>query len=142
MIPTFDKLTPYAVGFDKVFDIFDRYATNQFQSSGFPPYDIRKEGNDKFFIDLAVAGLDKDELSITVEPGVLVVESVNTLKGNEKSSPLFDFLYNGISKRNFTRKFTLADDIVVKGATYNNGMLTISLERTIPDKKSITIPIT
>lgn len=123
-----NRVTPYAVGFDRLFDQLKNYAEHQVQSSGFPPYNIRKE-EDKFYIDLAVAGISKKDLEIEVAEGVLTVRS--TYEGAENTN----ILHRGISFKKFTRKFTLADHIVVNGAEYNNGMLTVELERVLPESK-------
>ena len=131
-----NRVTPYAVGFDRLFDQLKNYSDHQVQSTGFPPYNIRKE-DDKFYIDLALAGLSKKDLEVEVADGVLTVRS--TYEGAESSS---NVLHRGISFKKFTRKFTLADNIVVNGSEYNNGMLTVELERVLPEeKKPRLIPI-
>ena len=129
----FDRhlLTPYAVGFDRVFDRLGDYAMNQATSTGFPPYNIRKEGDTKFTIELALAGLTRDDLEVEVSDGVL---SVST-KAKKEEAEGVELLHRGISFRQFTRKWTLADDIVVNEAKMENGMLLIDLERIIPDEK-------
>lgn len=130
-----NRVTPYAVGFDRLFDQLKNYAEHQVQSSGFPPYNIRKE-NEKYYIDLAVAGLSKKDLEVEVADGVLTVRS--TYDGVDANN----ILHRGISFKKFTRKFTLADNLVVNGAEYNNGMLIIELELVLPEgKKPKLIPI-
>lgn len=130
-----NRVTPYAVGFDRLFDQLKSYAEHQVQSNGFPPYNIRKEG-EKYFIDLAVAGLSKDDLEVEVAKGVLTVRSTHESADNN------NVLHRGISFKKFTRKFTLADNLVVNGATYNNGMLTVEIELVLPEeKKPKLIPI-
>lgn len=124
----FNRVTPYAVGFDRLFDQLKTYAEHQVQSNGFPPYNIRKEG-EKYFIDLAVAGLSKKDLEVEVANGVLTVRSLH------ESFEDHNVLHKGISFKKFTRKFTLADNLVVNGAEYNNGMLTIELELILPEDK-------
>ena len=81
---------------------------------------------------MALAGFDKKDIEIEVAEGVLTVKS---LKDKDTGATDDYTLYKGISQRNFTRKFTLADDIVVKGAELKNGMLTINLERIVPEEK-------
>jgi molecular chaperone IbpA len=131
-----NRVTPYAVGFDRLFDQLKTYSEHQVQSTGFPPYNIRKEA-DKFYIDLAVAGVSKKDLEVEYADGVLTVRS--TYEGVENST---NILHRGISFKKFTRKFTLADNIVVNGSEYNNGMLTVELERVLPEeKKPRLIPI-
>ena len=128
----YNHMTPYAVGFDRTFDRLFDYVTHQAESTGYPPYNIQKTEDYKFEIEMALAGFDKKDIEIEVAEGVLTVKSLK-----EKDTGATDdyTLYKGISQRNFTRKFTLADDIVVKGAELNNGMLTINLERIVPEEK-------
>tara|TARA_B100000927_G_scaffold269865_1_gene245567 strand:+ start:4442 stop:4897 length:456 start_codon:yes stop_codon:yes gene_type:complete len=128
----FNTVTPYAVGFDRQFDRLWDYATHQAESSGFPPYNIQKTEDYKFVIEMALAGFDKKDISVEVADGVLTIKSI---KDKDTGATDEYTLYKGISKRNFTRKFTLADDIVVNDAVLENGMLSISLERIIPEEK-------
>jgi len=128
----FDRnlFTPYAVGFDRVFDRLQDYASHQMQSTGFPPYNIRKEGDSNFIIEIALAGLSKDDLEVEIANGVLTVRTKE--KKDEDGGEL---LHRGISFRQFTRKWTMADDIVVNHAKMEKGMLKITLERIIPEEK-------
>ncbi|SVB86605.1 uncharacterized protein METZ01_LOCUS239459, partial [marine metagenome] len=128
----FDRnlLTPYAVGFDRVFDRLQDYTQHQVQSTGFPPYNIRKDGDYNFVIELALAGLTKDDLEVEIAEGVLTVRTKG--KKDEEGTEL---LHRGISFRQFNRKWTLADDIVVNDAKMENGMLLIELERVVPEEK-------
>ena len=128
----YNHMTPYAVGFDRTFDRLFDYVTHQAESTGFPPYNIQKTEDYKFEIEMALAGFDKKDIEIEVAEGVLTVKS---LKDKDTGATDDYTLYKGISQRNFTRKFTLADDIVVKGAELKNGMLTINLERIVPEEK-------
>ena len=129
LFDNFNQLTPYAVGFDRVFDQLSNYANNNRASTGFPPYNIRRGGEYTYVIEMAVAGFGKKDIEVEVAEGTLTVRSV---KENDKSD---DDIYRGISYRKFDRKFTLADDIVVNGAELENGMLKITLERVIPEHK-------
>ena len=125
----FNQLTPYAVGFDRIFDNLSRYTADNVQSTGFPPYNIRKEGDYNYVIELALAGFGKDDIEVEVADGTLSVRSVK--ENSEDDSTV----YRGISYRRFERKFTMADDIVVNGAKLENGMLTVDLERVVPEEK-------
>ena len=128
----FDRnlLNPYAVGFDRMFDrLQDHQALHQ-TNTGFPPYNIRKEGDYNFVIELALAGLTKEDLEVEVVEGTLIVRSVE--KKKEEGGEL---LHRGISYRQFNRSWTLADDVVVKDAKMENGMLLIDLERVVPEEK-------
>ena len=124
----YNHMTPYAVGFDRHFDRLFDYVTHQAESTGYPPYNIEKQGEYNFTIEMALAGFGKKDIEVEFAEGLLTVKSVKEKEEKET-------LYKGISQRNFTRKFTLADDIVVKGAKLDNGMLTIDLERIVPEEK-------
>ena len=129
LFENFNKLTPYAVGFDRVFDQLNQYVENNVQSTGFPPYNIRKEGDYNYVIELALAGFGKKDIEVEGADGTLSVRSVK--ENSEDDSTV----YRGISYRRFERKFTMADDIVVDGAKLENGMLTVELERVVPEEK-------
>jgi len=125
----FNKLTPYAVGYDRIFDHLSRYVDNNTTSTGFPPYNIRKEGDYNYVIEMALAGFGKSDIEVEVTEGTLSVKSVKENTEDEST------VYRGISYRKFDRKFTLAEDLVVNGATLENGMLLIDLERVVPEEK-------
>ena len=125
-----DHFTPYAIGFDRIFNQMAEYADHQVTSTGFPPYNIRKQDDYKFSIDLAVAGLSEDDIEVEVAEGVITVRSTY-----DESVNGGDFIHKGLSFKKFTRKFTVADDIVVNGASMSNGMLSIELERVVPEEK-------
>ena len=130
LFDNFNQLTPYAVGFDRVFVQLGRYANDK-TSVGFPPYNIRKEGEYNFVIKMALAGFCKKDIEVEVGDGTLSVRSVK-----EDDSDLDDNqIYRGIAYRKFERKFTLADAVVVNGAKLENGMLLIDLERVVPEEK-------
>ena len=126
----FNKLTPYAVGYDRIFDHLSRYVDNNVTSTGFPPYNIQKVGDYNYTIQMALAGFSKNDIELEIADGTLSVRS------DKKDEPEDEFTYHrGISYRKFERKFTLAADLVVNGAKLENGMLTIDLERIVPDEK-------
>ena len=132
----FDRnlLTPYAVGFDRIFDqLADHQALHQ-RNTGFPPYNIRKDGDYNFVIELALAGLSQDDLEVVVAEQTLTVRSVEK-KHEEDDGGYPELLHRGISYRQFSRSWTLADDVVVNDAKMKDGMLAIHLERVIPDEK-------
>ena len=128
LFDNFNQLTPYSVGFDRVFDQLGRYANDK-TSVGFPPYNIRKEGEYNFVIEMALAGFGKKDIEVEVAESTL---SVRSMKENDEDDST---VYRGISRRRFDRKFTVADDVVVNRASLENGMLTINLERVVPEEK-------
>ena len=137
LLDNLNQLTPYAVGFDRVFDTLNRYVDNNVTSTGFPPYNIRKEGDYNHVIEMALAGFSKKDIEVEVEDGRLSIRSVK-----EDTSEVVGEIYRGIAYRKFERKFTLADSVVVNGAKLENGMLTIDLERVVPEeKKPRIIPV-
>ena len=125
----FNQFTPYAVGFDRIFDNLSRYARDNVTSTGFPPYNIRKEGDYNYVIEMALAGFGKKDIEVEVADGTL---SVRSIKENSEDDAT---VYRGISYRRFERKFTMADDIVVNDVKLENGMLTLNLERIVPEEK-------
>ena len=124
----YNHMTPYAVGFDRHFDRLFDYVTHQAESTGYPPYNIEKQGEYNFTIEMALAGFGKKDIEVEFAEGTLTIKSVKEKEEKET-------IYKGISQRNFTRKFTLADDVIVKGAKLDNGMLTVTLERIVPEEK-------
>jgi len=129
LFDNFNQLTPYAVGFDRVFDNLARYMDNTVTSTGFPPYNIRKDGDYGYVIEMALAGFSKKDIEVEVADGTLSVRSVKENVDDDAD------LYRGIAYRKFNRKFTLADDVVVNSVSLANGMLNIDLERVIPEEK-------
>jgi len=129
----FDRnlLTPYAVGFDRVFDRLNNYVVHQnhMTPTGFPPYNIRKEGDYNFVIELALAGLSKDDLEVEIADQTLTVRSI------DKKEDEGELLHRGISYRQFTRTWTLAENVVVNEAKMENGMLVVRLEHVVPEEK-------
>jgi molecular chaperone IbpA len=96
-------------------------------AKNYPPYNIERLAEDRYQISLATAGFSPDDLSITAEHNVLTVEGSKPEKSGR------DFLYRGISTRNFKRQFSLADYVQVKSAVFDNGLLRIELAREIPE---------
>jgi len=129
LFDNFNQLTPYAVGYDRIFDHLNNYVSNNVTSTGFPPYNISKGGDYNYVIEMALAGFSKKDIEIEVADGTLTIRST---KENEESE---DTIHRGISYRKFNRKFTLAEDIVVNDASLENGMLKIDLERIVPEEK-------
>jgi molecular chaperone IbpA len=136
---TFDYSPFYraTVGFDRVFDLLDSVAS-QSGSNGYPPYNIEKAGDNAYKIVMAVAGFAEAELNVTQKENELLVTG-QTANGQDDKQ----YLYRGIAGRNFDRRFQLADHVKVVGAKLANGLLTIELQREIPEeKKPRAIPVT
>lgn len=124
-IPSIHK---FGIGFDNMFDELLRHTNQQ---TNYPPYNVVKHTEDTFSIELAVAGFRDGEITITTERNQLTVkgeQSVDVTQGVE-------YLHRGISARSFVRTWTLADHVEVAGAKSENGILTISLERKVPEEQ-------
>ena len=124
--------TTRVLGFEPLFDRLQRLSEASDRSSSYPPYNIRKDGN-HFAIEIAVAGLTKNDINIELADGILTVsyDGPNTEVVNDKN----EVVYHGIAQRAFKQQFTLSSDVVVQGADLINGLLTINLEKIIPDEK-------
>jgi molecular chaperone IbpA len=116
------------VGFDRLFDMLEN-STGQTQEN-YPPFDLIKEGENEYRIELAVAGFKPDELDITAQQNVLIVSGRKDDESDESGS---DYIYRGIATRSFERRFALADHIQVRGADIKDGLLSIELKREIPE---------
>jgi len=121
----FGKSFPFAIGFDRTLQLLERADTHS--SSNYPPYNIVKIDEENFQIEMAVAGFDKKEVSISKEKEKLIIEG-------EQDTESKEYVHQGLASRSFKRTFTLADDIIVKGADMKNGILSVSLERIVPEE--------
>jgi molecular chaperone IbpA len=137
---TYD-LTPFyrsTVGFDRLFSLLDQATADG--SPGYPPYNIERTGDNAYRISVAVSGFGKDELSIVSKENTLTIKGEKV--ANENNKPQAEVLYRGIAARAFERVFQLADFVVVKNASLENGLLHVDLVREIPEaKKPRQIPI-
>ena len=126
-----NDLRPYAVGFDSLFDHFNNtleYTVKQ--QTSYPPYNINKIDDLNYQVEMALAGFNKDDIEIKYADNQLTIKSVENDDKDEKET-----LHRGISKRKFSRTFTLAEDIKVNGAELKDGMLLIELEKIVPEEK-------
>lgn len=129
----FNKLRPVSVGFDSVFDHFESlFNESPSLHTNYPPYDILKTDEHSYVIELAVAGFSKKDIAVTVENGVLTVESDR--ESNAESSGQ-EIIHRGISKRYFKKSFSIADDVEIRGAELKDGLLRISMEKIIPESR-------
>lgn len=117
---------PFFIGFE---DLLTKL--NSKTSVNFPPYNIYKETETRYGLELAVAGYSKDEISISIGNGVLEVS------GSKKSEEPKKYLHKGISSRSFSRTFTVAETIEVYKAIYENGVLKLMLENRVPETKKV-----
>ena len=131
-ISIFNQLRPLSVGFDDVFDHFE--SMFDVPTINYPPYNIVKTGDNKFDIEVALAGFNKKDINVTSENNMLTIESKQDEKSKDKDG---EVIHKGISKRYFKRSFTIADDVEVKGAELKDGLLKVSMEKIIPDAKKL-----
>ena len=126
-----NDLRPYAVGFDSLFDHFNNtleYTVKQ--QTSYPAYNINKIDDLNYQVEMALAGFGKDDIEIKYADNQLTIKSVDSDDKDEK-----DVIHRGISKRKFSRSFTLAEDIKVNGAELKDGMLLVELEKIVPEEK-------
>jgi molecular chaperone IbpA len=138
----FKQLRPVSIGFDNIFDHFENFFDDDHDfhsslTSTFPFYNIVKKGNNKFDIEVALAGYDKKDISVEYEDNVLHIKSIKEAKLNkEKEPPCLDgVIHQGIAKRLFSKSFTIADDVEIEGAELKNGLLKVSLHQIVPESK-------
>ncbi|MGR3761590.1 Hsp20 family protein [Roseobacteraceae bacterium NS-SX3] len=127
---TFDfaPLHRATIGFDQIADLMDRVLSSDVAQPSYPPYNIEKTDADSYRISIAVAGFSEEDLSVEVKENALVVSAKKAADDEERT-----FLHRGIATRAFERRFTLADHVRVTGASHENGMLHIDLQREVPE---------
>ena len=140
----FKQLRPVSIGFDNLFDHFENFFDDDESfhtslTSTFPFYNIVKKGDNKFDIEVALAGYDKKDISVEYEDSLLRIKSVKETKSDKEKDGV---IHQGIAKRSFSKAFTIANDVEIKGAELKNGLLKISLEKIVPaGKKPKTIMV-
>ncbi len=131
------QLHKFAVGFDSMLDELMRVGSQQ-SNSNYPPHNVIKTGPESVIIEVAVAGFAEGEIDISVDKRVLAIAGAKKTEENSE----WEYLHRGISSRDFRHVFTLAEHVEVRNATIKNGILSVSLERVVPDEarpKSIAI---
>ncbi len=127
----FHNINRYAIGFDHLMDhLVSLHSNNNLTTNEYPPYDIIKEGESNYKIELAVAGFKKDELSIQLKDNTLTIKG----ESNSKSSN-GDYLHKNIARRSFSKNFSLAENIEVGDASFEDGVLGVSLTHNIPEEQ-------
>ena len=137
----FNKLRPVSVGFDSIFDHFENMWYDDFfdlpsVTTNYPPYNIVKSGKNKYDVEVALAGFNKKDINVNVGDGMLTIESKKEDKISDEDEN-GEVLHKGISQRYFKRSFSVADDVEVKGAKLENGLLRVSMERKIPEARKL-----
>ena len=131
----FNQLRPITIGFDNVFDHFermiDRETINNRYIVNYPPYNIVKVSPQTYSLEIALAGYSRKDISVDYAEGLLNIKSIK----EEKSEDRNDVIHKGIAKRYFSKTFTVSDDVEVKDAELKDGLLKISLHRIVPEGK-------
>lgn len=134
--PGFKDFEKHFVGFDEQLNKFTKIHNDLTKNiPNYPPYNIKKVDDNKYVIELAVAGFSKQELELEINDGVLTVTGNTTLGSEMEDGSNVEYLWKGISNRAFTRTFTLADSVQIKNAEYVNGLLKVWLEKLVPETK-------
>ena len=129
----FNQLRPVSVGFDNIFDHFERMFDDDFRfpTVNYPPYNIVKTGTYTYNIEVALAGYNKKDISVEYADGVLSIKSIKEAKAEDKKG----VIHKGIAKRYFSKSFTIADDIKIEGAELKDGLLKVYLMKIVPETK-------
>ena len=127
------ELRPFSVGFDNIFDHFNLHLDNT-RTVNYPPYNINKIDEFNWQIQMALAGFGKKDINITTADNQLTIESVKD-KETKDVEDNDGLLFKGISKRQFKKSFTFADDVVINDAELKDGMLLINMEKIVPEEK-------
>lgn len=131
---TWDIYSPFSVGMD---DVFNRLEAMTGHNTSYPPYNLIKHDGSNYEIEIALAGFKADEIEVSTEQNILRVTSKIEKRDTERT-----YLHKGLSKRSFNNSWQLADDVKVASVDFVDGLLTISLEKIIPeDKKRTTYSI-
>ena len=135
-----ERFMGLSIGFDSMFNRMMNFPSTQ-QESGYPPYNIRKVDDYNYVIEIALAGFSESDIEVEVADGVISVRSLGEKGKHNLDTP--DYVHRGIANRSFSKSWTLSDDMVVKGAEFQNGLLNINLEKVVPEeKKPRIVPIT
>ena len=133
-LSVWNSLRPFSVGFDSIFEEFDRMLeSTERYSSNYPPYNIHKLNDNNYKIEVALAGYSKDDIELEFKDNTLTVR--NKVKEKVINEDTNGVIHKGIATRQFERSFTISEDIKVKNAELKNGLLNVDLERIIPDEK-------
>ena len=132
----FNTLRPFSIGFDDMFDQFENMLGNGglTMQSNYPPYNIRKTGKDNYAIEVALAGFNKNDVEVEYEDNLLTVRT-KQINESDKKSDNGEIIHKGISQRQFSRSFTIAEDVKINDAKLKDGLLTIACERIVPEYK-------
>ena len=127
----FHNINRYAIGFDHLMDhLVSLHSNNNLTTNEYPPYDIIREGESNYKIELAVAGFKKDELSIQLKENTLTIKGETNSKNSNG-----EYLHKNIARRSFSKGFSLADNIEIGSASFEDGVLSVHLTQNIPEEQ-------
>ncbi len=131
----FNQLRPISVGFDNIFDHFEKMFDDdvfRVPQVNYPPYNIVKTGTYTYDIEVALAGYSKKDISVEYADGVLTIKSIKEEKSDDKKDGV---IHKGIAKRYFSKSFTIADDVKIEDAELKDGLLKVFLMKIVPEGK-------
>jgi|TARA_R110002167_G_C12294433_1_gene616490 molecular chaperone IbpA len=133
----FNQLRPVSIGFDNIFDHFERMFDDGDEffrkpTAAFPFYNIVKTGDTTYNIEVALAGYTKKDVKVDYADNLLTIKSVKEVKDSKEKDGV---IHQGIAKRYFSKVFTIADDVEIKGAELKDGLLKVSLNKILPKGK-------
>ena len=120
-----DLYAPFNVGLD---DIFHRLDSMSQHDKNYPPYNLIKHDSNYYEIEVALAGFKPEEIEVSTESNILRIATIT-----EKSDSKIQYLHKGLSKRSFTRTWQLGDDVVVTDVKFNDGLLSVKMEKVVPE---------
>ncbi len=133
----FNQLRPVSIGFDNIFDHFEKIMDDSDEffrtpTATFPFYNIVKTGDTTYDIEVALAGYSKKDIKVDYADNLLTIKSIKEVNDSKESNGV---IHKGIAKRYFSKAFTIADDVEIKGAELKDGLLKVSLNKILPDAK-------
>ena len=133
----FNQLRPVSIGFDNIFDHFEKIMDDSDEffrtpTATFPFYNIVKTGGTTYDIEVALAGYSKKDIKVDYADNLLTIKSVKEVNDSKESNGV---IHKGIAKRYFSKVFTIADDVEIKGAELKDGLLKVSLNKILPEGK-------
>ena len=131
-LSVWNSLRPFSIGFNSLFEDFDRMLDSSDFVSNYPPYNINQVKDNKYKIEVALAGFDKKDIAVEAKDNTLTIRSKREDKANKEVDGV---VHRGIASRQFARSFALGDNIKVNDAKLENGLLTVDLEREIPEEE-------
>lgn len=124
LVKFLDDIDKYSIGLDRW---FDRVSTIEHPQNNYPPYNLIKESDTQYRLEVAASGFKSSELTVYTENSQLVVEAEKSCKDDK------EYIYRSLSHRNFKRVWSLADDVMVKSVNFEDGLLTVHLEKIVPE---------